>query len=73
VLVPASPVPMSGFTVMVPRGSIIELDLTVDQALQYIVSCGVLLPPAMVPAESALGPRGLPGEAVSPPAATRPR
>ncbi|HBH50388.1 MAG TPA: hypothetical protein DDY91_00675 [Planctomycetaceae bacterium] len=73
VLVPASPVPMSGFTVMVPRGSIIELDLTVDQALQYIVSCGVLLPPTMVPAESALGPRGLPGEVVSSPAATRPR
>lgn len=45
VLIPASPMPMSGFTVMVPRGSVIDLDLTVDQALQYIVSCGVLLPP----------------------------
>ncbi|MCY2964288.1 MAG: hypothetical protein NT069_11750, partial [Planctomycetota bacterium] len=41
----ASPMPMSGFTVMVPRGSVIDLDLTVDQALQYIVSCGVLIPP----------------------------
>jgi uncharacterized membrane protein len=47
---------------MVPRGSVIELDLTVDQALQYIVSCGVLLPPSMVPAESGLGSRRLPVE-----------
>ena len=66
VLVPASPVPMSGFTVMVPRGSVIELDLTVDQALQYIVSCGVLLPPSMVPAESGLGSRRLPAEPSAP-------
>ncbi|RPI76832.1 MAG: DUF502 domain-containing protein, partial [Planctomycetaceae bacterium] len=45
VLIPASPMPMSGFTVMVPRTGVIDLNLTVDQALQYIVSCGVLLPP----------------------------
>lgn len=44
VLIPASPMPMSGFTIMVPRSGVIDLNLTVDQALQYIVSCGVLLP-----------------------------
>jgi uncharacterized membrane protein len=45
VLVPTSPVPAGGFTVMVTRSSVIDLDLTVDQAVQFIVSCGVLIPP----------------------------
>lgn len=45
VLVATSPMPMGGFTVMVPRSQVIDLDLTVDQALQFVVSCGVLTPP----------------------------
>jgi uncharacterized membrane protein len=45
VLVPTSPMPAGGFTIMVPRSQVIDLDLTVDQALQFIVSCGVLTPP----------------------------
>lgn len=46
VLVPTSPVPAGGFTVMVPRSRVIDLDMTIDQALQFVVSCGVLTPPA---------------------------
>ncbi|MFN0052647.1 MAG: DUF502 domain-containing protein [Planctomycetales bacterium] len=45
VLVATSPMPMGGFTVMVPKSQVIDLDMTVDQALQFIVSCGVLIPP----------------------------
>jgi uncharacterized membrane protein len=45
VLVPTSPMPMGGFTVMLPRSQVIDLSLTVDQAVQFIVSCGVLTPP----------------------------
>src|SRR5262245_1588800 len=45
VLVPTSPVPAGGFTVMVTRSSVIDLNLTVDQAVQFVVSCGVLIPP----------------------------
>jgi uncharacterized membrane protein len=45
VLVPTSPVPAGGFTVMVTRSSVIDLNLTVDQAVQFVVSCGVLVPP----------------------------
>jgi uncharacterized membrane protein len=37
--------PMTGFTIMVPQKECIELDLTVDQAFQYCLSCGVLVPP----------------------------
>ncbi|MBS0264411.1 MAG: DUF502 domain-containing protein [Planctomycetes bacterium] len=45
VLIPTSPVPAGGFTVMVAKSSVIDLNLTVDQAVQFIVSCGVLIPP----------------------------
>ncbi|MBI3864077.1 MAG: DUF502 domain-containing protein [Planctomycetia bacterium] len=45
VLVPTSPVPAGGFTVMVTRSSVIDLNLTIDQAVQFVVSCGVLIPP----------------------------
>ncbi|HTI51674.1 MAG TPA: DUF502 domain-containing protein [Planctomycetaceae bacterium] len=46
VLVPTSPMPAGGFTIMVPRSQVVDLDMTVDQALQFIVSCGVLTPPS---------------------------
>jgi uncharacterized membrane protein len=39
-----SPVPATGFTCMVPKRDTVDLDITVDQALQYIVSCGVVVP-----------------------------
>ena len=45
VLILTSPVPMAGYIMMVPRSDVLDLNLTVDQALQYIVSCGVLTPP----------------------------
>lgn len=45
ILVPTSPVPAGGFTVMVTRSSVIDLNLTIDQAVQFVVSCGVLIPP----------------------------
>lgn len=45
VLIPTSPMPMTGFTIMVRRSETIDVDLTVDQAIQFIVSCGVVVPP----------------------------
>lgn len=44
VLMPTSPMPATGFTVTVPKNSTIELDLTIDQAIQFVVSCGVVVP-----------------------------
>jgi uncharacterized membrane protein len=44
-LVPTSPMPVTGFTCMVPRRDVLELNITVDQALEYIISCGVVVPP----------------------------
>lgn len=45
VLVPTSPMPFTGFTVTVKKSEAIDLNLTIDQAFQFIVSCGVVVPP----------------------------
>jgi len=44
VFIPTSPAPFTGWTVLVPSEEVIDLDLTVDQAVMFIVSCGVLTP-----------------------------
>lgn len=45
VLMPTSPMPMTGFTVTVKRSEAIDLNITIDEAIQFIVSCGVVVPP----------------------------
>jgi len=45
VMVPTSPMLMAGFTVNVLRSETLDLNISVDQAVQFIVSCGVVLPP----------------------------
>lgn len=44
VFLPTTPNPTSGFILMVPRGDVIELDMTVDEAFKMIVSLGVVVP-----------------------------
>lgn len=44
VLVCTSPMPMAGFAVCVRRSEVIDLNITLDQAVQFIVSCGVVVP-----------------------------
>lgn len=46
VYVPTTPNPTSGFFLMVPRRDVIELDMSVDAALKYVISMGVVAPPA---------------------------
>ncbi len=45
VFIPYSPVPITGCTIVVRRSECIDLDVTFDQACQFIVSCGVVGPP----------------------------
>lgn len=45
VYVPTTPNPTSGFFLMMPRADVVELDMTVDEALKYIISMGVVAPP----------------------------
>jgi uncharacterized membrane protein len=47
VYVPTTPNPTSGFFLMMPRSDVVELDMTVDEALKYIISMGVVAPAAV--------------------------
>ena len=44
VFVPTTPNPTSGFIILVPREEVVELDMTVDEALRMIISLGVVVP-----------------------------
>ena len=44
VYVPTTPNPTSGFFLMMPKSDVIELDMSVDAALKYIISMGVVSP-----------------------------
>ncbi len=54
VYVPTTPNPTSGFFLMMPRADVVELKMSVDDALKYIISMGVVVPggPAAMPASS---------------------
>ena len=42
--VPTTPNPTSGFLLMSPRSKVIDLDISVDQALKMVISLGVVQP-----------------------------
>ena len=44
VYVPTTPNPTGGYFVIVSRKNVVELDMSVDQALKYIISMGVVPP-----------------------------
>jgi uncharacterized membrane protein len=46
--VPTTPNPTSGFFLMMPRSACVPLSMSVDEALKYIISMGVVAPPASV-------------------------
>ena len=68
ILMPTSPMPMTGFTISAPRSKCRELDLTVEQAFQFCLSCGVLVPP-----QQAHGGQSVPLRDGVPPGAAAPR
>jgi len=50
VYVPTTPNPTSGFFLMMKRSDVVELDMSVDAALKYIVSMGVVAPAEVIAA-----------------------
>jgi uncharacterized membrane protein len=44
VYVPTTPNPTSGFFLMLPRSEVIELEMSVDEALTYVISMGSVVP-----------------------------
>ena len=60
IYVPTTPNPTSGFFLMVPRADVVFLTMSVDDALKYVISMGVVAPP--VARQAAVPPlRNLPG------------
>lgn len=48
VYVPTTPNPTSGFFLLLPRADVIELDMSVDEALTYVISMGSVAPTAAI-------------------------
>lgn len=42
--VPSTPNPTTGYIIMVPRQDVIELDMTVEEAIKFVMSLGVVVP-----------------------------
>lgn len=49
VYVPTTPNPTGGYFVMLKKSDCIELDMTVDEALTYVISMGVVVPASSAP------------------------
>ena len=60
VYVPTTPNPTSGFFLMLARTDAIPLAMSVDEALKYVISMGVVAPPTRIDA-TAMPIRNLPG------------
>jgi uncharacterized membrane protein len=61
--VPTTPNPTSGFFLMMPRSQIHPLGMSVDEALKYIISMGVVAPPPPAAQPVPLHPPVLPDPA----------
>jgi uncharacterized membrane protein len=44
IFVPSSPTPFTGYTVIVRRSEVLDLPISIDEALRFIMSGGVILP-----------------------------
>ena len=44
IFIPSSPTPFTGYTITVPRSEVRELPITVEEAIRFAVSGGVLVP-----------------------------
>ena len=54
VYVPTTPNPTSGFFLMLPKADVIELEMSVDEALTYVISMGSVVPNPVLSPKSAL-------------------
>lgn len=64
VYVPTTPNPTSGFFLMLRRDQTIELSMSVDEALKYIVSMGVVAPTGKVRSRTARRQNGEPATTI---------
>ena len=53
VFVPTSPTPFTGWTVLVEEREVLPVNMTVDEAMRFTLTCGVIAPGSTPPAELA--------------------
>ena len=44
IFVPTTPNPTSGFLIFVPENDVIKLDMSVEDGIRYVISCGIVKP-----------------------------
>lgn len=44
IFVPTTPNPTSGFLIFVPEDDVIKLDMSVEDGIKYVISCGIVTP-----------------------------
>ena len=44
IFIPTTPNPTSGFLIFVPKKDVIELDMSVEEGLKFVISCGIVEP-----------------------------
>ncbi|MFG0298730.1 MAG: DUF502 domain-containing protein [Phycisphaerales bacterium JB047] len=47
VFIPTSPTPFTGFTINLPKSKVFELSMTIEEALRFVITAGVLAPDDM--------------------------
>ncbi len=52
VFIPSSPTPVTGYVIQVALKDVIDLNMTIDEALRFTISGGVIKPEALLPGES---------------------
>ncbi|RCK43015.1 DUF502 domain-containing protein [Thalassospira profundimaris] len=57
IFLPTTPNPTSGFLLFVPRGDIVILDMTVEEAIKMVMSGGIVTPPDRRPIEEQKQPK----------------
>lgn len=57
IMVPTSPLPITGYTMLIPRSEVLDVNMTVEEAVEYLVSCGVVVPPQQLEARLAESPK----------------
>ena len=53
IMIPCSPMPLTGVTITALKSEVVELNMSIDQAFQFVISCGVVVPPQGVPRRQA--------------------
>jgi uncharacterized membrane protein len=44
VFIPSSPMPLSGYSLVVLKREVVDLSISIEEAIQYLVSCGLVMP-----------------------------